>query len=544
MAEVRSPGPQAGLEAFLDSALPRILTQVDRDPTSPTYGSFDRNAWHYKIRDFPSIILQQGGYALHEAGRVPHWHRHAAAFDAIAAAGVRYWNERAVRSGAFEEYYPWEQGYPPLAFSTLAVAKLISDGVEDPTSVAAGAKVAAGQLLARFESQAANQQVAGLAALACLRKIFPGLVDGAAFDPIRDRTLALQTDEGWFVEYDGPDLGYLSVTLDCLWDLWDATRDSRYLESIRLAVGFMEPLVEIAGGSIGMHNARNTDYVVPYGLLRSAVDPEMSSIPAARMFQVLFSDVTAPTHFLRAVDDRYLTHYIGHSVARAAQLESPRVDLSDASPASEDRFIDRAGYGLYRSGAVSALVSGRKGGALSARWPGGRLSDLGWTVQTDTALLVSHWWNADWKIERIGTGQYAVEGRLVPHRHQTNSPLRHILLRVASRVLGRRLIGLLKRRLIFNTGRSKVRLRREITVGSREIEVVDRFSNLSPSDQPVRSPRASKRHVASADSFHKEDLELLDGVIRDEKISRSGADITVTTIYRPSPASDEPEPSA
>ena len=45
--------------------LPRILTQVCRDKFSPLYGSFDRNWWHYKIRDFSSIILQQGGYSLY-----------------------------------------------------------------------------------------------------------------------------------------------------------------------------------------------------------------------------------------------------------------------------------------------------------------------------------------------------------------------------------------------------------------------------------------------------------------------------------------------
>ena len=38
----------------------RLLSQLDRDPDSPSFGSFDRNFWNYKIRDFSSIILQQG----------------------------------------------------------------------------------------------------------------------------------------------------------------------------------------------------------------------------------------------------------------------------------------------------------------------------------------------------------------------------------------------------------------------------------------------------------------------------------------------------
>ena len=42
----------------------RNLSWLDRDEDSPTFGSFDRNFWHYKITDFNSDILQQGIYTL------------------------------------------------------------------------------------------------------------------------------------------------------------------------------------------------------------------------------------------------------------------------------------------------------------------------------------------------------------------------------------------------------------------------------------------------------------------------------------------------
>ena len=48
------------LFAYAERQLPRVLTQMDRDPDSPTRGNFDRYGWHYKIRDFSSAILQQG----------------------------------------------------------------------------------------------------------------------------------------------------------------------------------------------------------------------------------------------------------------------------------------------------------------------------------------------------------------------------------------------------------------------------------------------------------------------------------------------------
>ena len=124
-----APDLHAPLLRVAQRWMPRILTQVCRDPTSPLFGCADRNWWHYKIRDFPSIILQQAGYALHEAARLPQWHDQREQLAAIAAASARFWNARAQKHYAFEEYYPWEQGYPPLAFASLAVAKLADQGV-------------------------------------------------------------------------------------------------------------------------------------------------------------------------------------------------------------------------------------------------------------------------------------------------------------------------------------------------------------------------------------------------------------------------------
>jgi hypothetical protein len=137
-------------------ALPRILTQICRDPDSTFYGCCDRDWWHYRIRDFPSIILQQAGYTLALAeNRSPP--AQCAHLNALAAQTCRFWNGRARRYGAFEEYYPWEQGYPPLAFSTLAVAKLCHLGVVALADVEPGLSVAARQLTTRFESQSAGR---------------------------------------------------------------------------------------------------------------------------------------------------------------------------------------------------------------------------------------------------------------------------------------------------------------------------------------------------------------------------------------------------
>lgn len=41
---------------FILKKTPVVLTQIDRDEHSKTYGICDRNHWHLKIRDFRTCI--------------------------------------------------------------------------------------------------------------------------------------------------------------------------------------------------------------------------------------------------------------------------------------------------------------------------------------------------------------------------------------------------------------------------------------------------------------------------------------------------------
>lgn len=248
--------------------LPRMLTQVCRDPCSQCYGCFDRNWWHYKVRDFPSIILQQGGYTLYLADQLNNTQYAKEDLAELVAAVGSFWQKRALKYHCFEEYYPWENAYPPLAFSSLAIVKLIYEGAIDERLLYKGVEKASTQLLTRFEYQASNQQVAGLAALAFIKEVYPELCTQRQFDRISNKTLVLQNEEGWFYEYGGPDLGYLSVTLDCLWDLFDLTQDQYFLESAKKAMDFVHSCVEAVGHGLAMCQSRNTDYILPYGIVR------------------------------------------------------------------------------------------------------------------------------------------------------------------------------------------------------------------------------------------------------------------------------------
>ena len=515
--------------------LPRILSQICRDENSPDYGCCDRNHHHYKIRDFASIIIQQAGYAAWCASLLPENAHFADGLRRTARGACLYWNRRARKLRAFEEYYPWEEGYPPLAFSSLAVAKLALAGVVKAEDIRTGMRIAARQLLARFEPQASNQQAAGASALCHIRKLFPELVPEQKLEEIIRKTLKCQHPEGWYMEYGGQDLGYLSVTMDCLWDAFDVTDDVRFRDSAARALRYIGVFLAVSPRGIGMHNARNTDYVVPYGIARFLEDPDFAPL-AARILRGLLQTVDAPDHYLRAVDDRYFCHYIGHSLYRAL----PLLDKLDAVPetpaAGADLFLEGTGHFLRGSAApFRAIVSGKKGGIVTLFDENGRtISDFGWVVPDGKRLWVNHWWSDDWQFvlrdERI-----VVTGALSSHKYVPSTPFRHLGLRCMSFLMGRRIIAFLKGKLIFKgTGRALYRFRREIEFDTERVVIRDEFQ-VPPGGTPKPARRTSQRHVASADSFHWEDFrndepgcgivceenrEVRDGVFFAERVYR------------------------
>lgn len=537
-----SPLP-AALASVADRILPRILTQACRDPSHPAYGCFDRNWWHYKIRDFPSIILQQAGYALWAAAPCAD-HPQQQGLRDLASAACLFWNRRALRHGAFEEYYPWEQGYPPLAFGTLAVAKLVHQGATDKVDVGQGLAVATRQLLARFESEAANQQVAGLAALAVLRGIRPGSVPSKDYERILTQTLALQTPEGWFGEYGGPDTGYLSVTIDCLWDIHDHQPDDRIMASLLEACRFISRITARGRLHIGLHNARNTDYLVPYGLIRAARELASHWPDGQSTVEAVFQGVSGPGHFLNSTDDRYLCHYIGHSVLRARNYlhQHPTSDIADSFHVPQfirrgapSRHFPLSSHYLFPAGddrPFRTIITPKKGGIISLQNDREQTSDYGWVIQGLDSEHITHWWSDEWQWREEDAGRLIIEGSFYVHREAESSPLKHFVLRVMSLLFGCSIIARLKSHLIFRRARSPYRFKRCIKLESNMVRVSDEIFGLRNLAVLSRAPRPSKRHVASADSFHPEDLTLLQGFTRDETMTTTSDTISIETVYR------------
>jgi len=496
------------LQNYANNQLSRILTQMDRDRDSPTYGCFDRNYWHYKIRDFPSAILQQGGFTL-EAIRTGILTEKApqSLIESWCVAAVNAFGRQIDSRGRVEEYYPFEGSYPAAAFGLYAVGRLLYDWQTNASHLLSSVDFTplrrlAKALAKRVESQASNQQAAGLAGLAFAVKLDLISTLSARINPLADQLFASQHEEGWFEEYGGADFGYLTVTLDALADYYEATGDDRALKASDRAIEFLATVIGVDGALPWTLNSRNTDYIVPYGLAKAG----QNNPYAAGLLHQLFAELDSPTHFLRTTDDRYHCHYIFASVVRCL----PYLDtMLPPQPFSWKQSVWLSGCGLWRYQSSdhrwSACVGTKKGGLLRIhRRSLSPITDNGWRVYQSGQIWTNNWHDQRWEIQAEESA-FTITGQLQRGTFQVPNPYKHFILRLLARILGERLIPLLKRALIFQPrGRSGAAFQRVVMIDETGVFIEDKITGVCE-EEVIASPRQNLRHVASADSFSFEE---------------------------------------
>lgn len=249
--------------------IPTILTLLDRNRHSPTYGCFDRNYWHYRIIDFPSGMAQEFALPLalaHSLNIPGNPYYQQASIKEWVEAGILYAAKSAHADGSCDDYFPFERAGGAVAFSLLACLDAYRI-VEVDNSVA----------LAFFEKRAdwlASHQESGrlsnhqaLIAL-CLELTGQALGSNRWKKSATERlsqVLSWQTDEGWFWEYEGCDPGYLTLTISILARIDQINPSPELTKALKAAVTFAAYFIHPDGSFGGEYGSRNTYNFFPHG---------------------------------------------------------------------------------------------------------------------------------------------------------------------------------------------------------------------------------------------------------------------------------------
>ena len=175
-------------------------------------------------------------------------------------ACLNFWTKSQRSNGSFDEYYPYESGFPPTAFSLYSTA-LVCKNRKFDKSIWVLMEKAAEFILLKPELQAINQEIVGLTACSIVKSL-GGNIDDSRLSKRWDVYFCLKILKGWFNEYDGADTGYLSVSCDALFDYFEIENDERALKAITQATDYIFHMLAVDDSIPAMiGNSRNTDYV-------------------------------------------------------------------------------------------------------------------------------------------------------------------------------------------------------------------------------------------------------------------------------------------
>ena len=351
---------------FINKCMPKVFTQVDRDIHSKTYGCCDRNYWHLKIRDFSSAILQQTGLTLvllnqiNFEGNLFYGNQDVADWG---KATVYFLKKIQLKDGSFNEYYPNEHGFPPTAFSLYSACEIYKRLEMNDESLLKSFYKAGNYLINHIEGKAYNQEIASITALYSLYTINNDkwVLDG--LNVKLENIIKLQSDEGWFSEYGGADIGYLSVSLDMLAEYYTMSKDTRVLKPLNQIIAYIKYFVHPDRTIGGEYGSRNTTYFLPNGL---EVLAQIGNEDAIAIKNYIYQNSGEPYFFLDAVDDRYCSHYLLHSFLRALEKEKEvkKTTIKLPHEYNNTKMFYEAGMYIKSYNNIFSIIGLRKGGIL------------------------------------------------------------------------------------------------------------------------------------------------------------------------------------
>jgi hypothetical protein len=459
-------------EAF--RSFPKLLTLVDRNRLSATYGCFDRQHWHYKTADFPAGMAETGALplALAYTHRFPggEGYHGLARLAELAVAAVRFAARSAHRDGSCDDYFPYERALGATAFSLYTLAETCSLLDVHDADLVAFLTRRADWLMAHDESgRLSNHQALCALALSTAARVTgqSRFREGARRRVAR--VLSWQTGEGWFWEYEGADPGYQTATIDFLAKYRAASGDTDLLAPLARAVDFCRYFVHPDGSYGGGYGSRNTYNVFPAGfeILASEI-PEAGAVAAALRHGM------AEGRRAYADDDRIFFHWVWDYLQ--AYLHHKPLDGPPPALGARTRHFTEARLYVRDEPGRYTVLSLAKGGVLAVFDDAHRLySDHGLVGRFDDGRIVVSQLLDDYR-SRVEGDVVTVEGRFGYARRLRPTPWRQIAFRLFTLTVGRLASDvvrrMLQRLLIVGKRRAGLAFRRTIRF-TRPLTIVD-----------------------------------------------------------------------
>ncbi len=513
-----------GHEKFLEIALsriPAILSLQDRNQFSPSYGSFDREHWQYKKTDTPYASVQCASFSLTllYKNKLPNnpYFQNKKILEWITA-GLRFLGKIQKSDGSFDEYYPNERSYIGTALTLYPCAEafaLIKDEIDEKSkSEIAGVLMKSAEFLSRnSEPKVLNQETMAMLAVYVTGKS----LDTKKFDAVvrkkRDFILSAQSSEGWFPEYGGCDVGYLSYTIDFLSTYYKKSSDEKVLEAIDKAIEFISYFVHPNGTAGGEYTARNTEYLVPHGFM---VMSERNAL-ANSILHFIEESLTRKRDFttIDRLDNRYLPLYTHQYIQ--TYLDFKYDYKKEELPFQRQNFTKHfrdAGIMVKKQGHYYIIIGIKKGGVIriyDTKTEDIYFADCGYVAKSSSSVSASSY------LDEKGNGNTAVanDDEIVLERKfyeiawLTPSVVKHIVLRIIlfNSFISKIVREQIKKRLITRMKLNDIKTSRVIQFKSDKVIISDEVMS-NEEIELYNVDKFSFRYIPSSAFFQEQEIRM------------------------------------
>ncbi len=417
--------------------IPKILTLLDRNPHSPTYGCFDRSFWQYKVLDFPSGMSQEFVYPLALAyytdiDRNPFYHQ-SVIIDWVEA-GILYAAKSSHPDGSCDDYFPYERAGGAAAFSLLAcIESYTLMGLNNPEILRFFVKRADWLAHHQESGRLTNHQALIVLCLELLSRLLQDNRWDKSKQSRLEQVLSWQNPEGWFQEYEGCDPGYHTLTISCLARVYELNPSNPLKDAIAKAVILASQFVHPDGSYGGEYTSRNTYNFFPHGFeLVGKWMPEALHINDR--FLPGLANGLAPCY----ADDRIIGHHTWNYLLTWRDYIADRPEIKPHSPGRF--YLEEGGILIDRRDQTELYLALNKGGVFKLFKEGKLIaSDTQFSLQVQegnkiknaVGHLVSNYKTI------VEENEIIIKGSLGWAKQKQMNPLNLMILRIVMLSVGR-----------------------------------------------------------------------------------------------------------
>jgi hypothetical protein len=510
--------------------IPRLLSLIDRNENSPTYGCADRSFWLYKIIAFPCARFQESALTLalvHNKKFPNNIYYKSKKIRDLTKGTALFWSEIQKSNGSFDEAYPNENSFVATAFSCYAISevyKLFEDEFTDTEKeqLINGLKKAANWLLRNDNLLVINQEAGACAALFNVYLVTNDEKYEKGADCKLEKVFENQSEEGWFYEYGGPDFGYLSLAIDYLAKYFRISNDKRVLEPLNRAVSFFSYFIHPNGTVGGEYGSRNTEYILPHGFEILAEEIPMARSIADKFIESLSkNDVIAP----HLIDDRYF-QYHQYSFLQAYEDFTPRSENKIPLPFERQfkMFFPHSKLYVSRLPQYYIVINANKAGVIKVytvnAQPKCIFDDSGFfLICSNGKRLANQRLDPSFIVDYSSENEcIGISGQFHEEKYSKPSTLSMLLLRTVLLTIGRseRISRLIKNKireeLILTKVLFPLEFEKKVFVKDDQIlieDILKMTSNVEIHDLKIGS-KVSTIHVSSSKYFQKQELDIIE----------------------------------